>query len=78
LVRLLRTVTFKVDEELKKKMSAVKINWSKYVRGAIRRRVKREKRRDAAEKLLESLKSGKHIAPKGFVNKTIREMREAR
>lgn len=72
------TITVKVDEHLKKKMSLVKINWSEYIREAIRQRIELEERRKAAEKLLESLKAGKHVVPKGFINKTIREMREAR
>jgi predicted transcriptional regulator len=75
---LLRTVTVKVDEELKRKMSLVKVNWSEYVRETIRRRVELEERKTAAKKLLEDLKAGKHVAPKGFINKTIREMRETR
>ena len=72
------TVTAKVDKDLKRKMGAVRINWSEYIREAIRRRVELEERRIAAEKLLEGLKTGKHVAPKGFINETIREMREAR
>ena len=75
---LLHTVTVKVDEELKRKMGVVRINWSEYIREAIRRRVELEERRRAAERLLEGLKMRKHVAPKGFINKTIREMREAR
>ena len=75
---LLRTVTVKVDEELKKKMSVVKVNWSEYIRETIRRRVELEERRSAAKKLLEGLEVRKHVAPKGFINKTIRETRETR
>ncbi len=75
---LLGTVTVKVDEKLKRTMSVVKINWSEYIREAIRRRVDLEERRRAAEKLLEGLRAGKHVVPKGFINETIREMREAR
>ncbi|KPV64435.1 MAG: hypothetical protein AOA65_0967 [Candidatus Bathyarchaeota archaeon BA1] len=75
---LLYTVTVKVDEGLKRKMGMVRINWSEYIREAIRRRVEMEERRGAAERLLQGLKVGKHIAPKGFINETIREMREAR
>jgi len=74
----LGTVTVKVDEKLKRTMSVVKINWSEYIREAIRRRVELEERRSAAKKLLEGLRAGKHVVPKGFINKTIREMREAR
>jgi len=75
---LLYTVTVKVDEDLKRKMGLVRINWSEYIREAIRRRVELEERKSAAEKLLEGLKTGNHVAPKGFINETIREMREAR
>ena len=71
------TVTIKVDEELKRKMKMVKINWSEYIREAIRKRIELEERKHAAEKLLESLKKKKHAVPEGFINKAIREMREA-
>jgi len=76
MVMLLGTVTVKVNEELKKKMSHVKINWSEYIREAIRRRIELEERKRAAEKLLEDIKARKHVVPNGFINKTIREMRE--
>jgi hypothetical protein len=75
---LLGTVTVKVDEDLRRKMSEVRINWSEYIREAIRRRVELEKKRRAAEKLLEGLRLKRHVVPSGFINETIREMREAR
>ncbi len=77
---LLHTVTVKVDEELKRKMNTIKINWSHYVRAAIQHRIAMEERRNAAERLLENLKARKPVprTPKGFINKTIRETREAR
>jgi len=73
----LRTVTIKVDEELKQKMRKAKINWSAFVRNAIRQKIELEERRTAAEKLLEDLKARKHVAPRGFINRTLRETREA-
>lgn len=72
------TVTVKVNKNLKRKMSVVRINWSQYIREAIKRRVELEERRNAAKKLLEDLRAEKHVAPKGFINKTIRETRETR
>jgi hypothetical protein len=75
---LLGTVSVKVDEYLRRKMTEVKINWSEYIRQAIRRRVELEEKKRAAEKLLESLRAKRHTVPSGFINKTIREMREAR
>ncbi|MEM2917842.1 MAG: hypothetical protein QXN63_05790 [Candidatus Bathyarchaeia archaeon] len=78
MVMQLGTVTIKVDEVLRQKMREIKINWSEYIREAIKRRVEVEEKRKAAEKLLESLKAKRHVVPSGFINETIREMRDAR
>jgi len=74
----LRSVTVKVDDKLRRKMSSLPINWSEYIRKAIAERIKMEERRKTAEKLLESLQAQKHAVPKGFVNETIRETRRTR
>jgi hypothetical protein len=58
-------------------MNKVKINWSEYIREAIKRRIELEEKREAAEKLLEGLKARKHTVPSGFINETIWEMRES-
>lgn len=75
---IMGTITVKVDDELRRKMQMVRINWSKYIRDAIRRRVDLERRQSAAEKLLKGLKAGNNVVPKGFINGTLRETREAR
>jgi hypothetical protein len=72
----LGTVTVKIDDYLKKEDEKVKINWSEYIREAVKRRIEIEEKREAAEKLLEGLRVRKHTAPSGFINETIREMRE--
>jgi predicted transcriptional regulator len=74
----MRTVTLKLDDQLKKKMSSVTINWSEYIRRAIAARIELEERKKAAAKLLEGLRRGENRVPKGFVNETIRETRKAR
>jgi hypothetical protein len=73
----MESVTFKVDEELKRKMEATKENWSAYLREAIRKRIEQEERRQAAEQLIADLKNNKRRAPSGFINSTIRESRDA-
>ena len=73
---LLGTVTVKVDEDLRRRMNHVKINWSEYIRDAIRSRVELEEKKRAAEKLLDSLKKKRHVVPSGFINETVREMRK--
>ena len=72
------TITIRVDEELKRRMKEIKINWSEYLREAIRRRIELEERRMAAKRLLEDLRGGKHAVPRGFVNRAVREAREGR
>jgi hypothetical protein len=59
-------------------MKGVDINWSEYIRETIRRRIELEERKDAAKKLLEDLKAKRHVVPRGFINKSIRETRETR
>jgi len=70
------SITIRVDDELRKKMREIKINWSEYIRDAIRRRIELEERRKAAERLLSDLKEGKRKVPSGFVNEAIKEGRE--
>jgi len=74
----LRTVTVKVDDKLRRKMALVTINWSRYIRQAIAERIEREERKNAAQELLESLQTHKHVVPKGFINQAIRETRKTR
>lgn len=74
----MRTVTVKVDDQLRKRMASVAINWSQCIREAIAERIEREERRKAAEKLLESLEEREHVVPRGFIDQTIREARKAR
>jgi len=72
------TITVKVEKELKEKMKEIKINWSEYIREAIRQRIELEERKKVAEKLLQDLKAKKHVVPRGFINKSIRELRDTR
>lgn len=72
------TVTFKVDPELKKRMSEVGENWSAYLRDAIRQRLEMEERRNAARGLLDDMDARKRRVPHGFIEETIREARDGR
>jgi hypothetical protein len=75
---LVRTITVKVDEGLRKRMAEVTINWSRYIRESIVERIEREERKKAAQELLEDIRTRKHVAPRGFINQTIREARKTR
>lgn len=75
---MVRTITVKVDDKLRKRMATVSINWSGYIREAIAERIDREERKRVAQDLLAELRMRRHIVPKGFINQTIREARRAR
>lgn len=72
------SLSIRVDDDLKKEMSSLDINWSDYIREAIKAKVAEEKRRKAGEELLASLEKREHTVPEGFINETIRRTREAR
>ena len=71
-------MSVRIDDDLKKEMSSLDINWSEYIREAIKAKVSEEKRRRAGEELLASLEKREHTVPEGFINETIRRAREAR
>lgn len=71
-------MTVKVPAELKEEMSRVSINWSEYIREAIRRRVELERRREVAEDLLRDLVERRYSVTPGFVNEALRELRAGR
>ena len=68
--------SIRVDDDLKKEMSSLDINWSNYMREAIKAKVAQEKRRKAGEELLASLEKREHTVPDGFINETIRKTRK--
>jgi hypothetical protein len=70
------TVTVKVQKELKKKMNETDINWSDFIRESIQHRIQLGERRKTGEKLLKHLSEKRDTVPKGFINKTIRQLRE--
>ena len=72
------SVSVRVEEDLKKEMSTLEVNWSEYIREAIRAKIATEKRRKAGERLLTSLDKREHRVPDGFINDTIRKTRETR
>jgi len=60
----LRTITVKVDEELRRRMSSIEINWSEYIREAIRQRIELEEK--CSKKASGGIKGGKTCRSKGI------------
>ncbi|MEM2123133.1 MAG: hypothetical protein QXE79_05815 [Candidatus Bathyarchaeia archaeon] len=71
------TITVKIEKELKNRMKEVGTAWTECIREAIRLKIESEERKKAAGRLLQDLKAGKHIVPKGFINRSLREQRNA-
>jgi len=68
-------ITVKVSSELKEEMRRVKVNWSEYIRGAIRRKIEEQRLRVASAKLDEVRMRAKPVPTKELVS-WIREDRE--
>jgi len=70
-------VSVKVPEELREMMRRVKVDWSEYLREAIRAKIREELAKEASEKLDEIRgKAGK--VPTNVLVKWIREERKSR
>ncbi|MEM3549560.1 MAG: hypothetical protein QXN87_06025 [Candidatus Bathyarchaeia archaeon] len=72
----MKTLTVKVDEELRESMRRLRhVNWSEVIRESIRRKIEEENGRNIAEAVLINEKLRK-AAPKGWDStKVIREWR---
>lgn len=68
-------VTVKVSDELKRKMKQVKMNWSKYIRDAIQRKIEEQRFKVASAKLDEIRMRSKPVPTDELVS-WIREDRE--
>jgi len=68
-------VTVKVPNELKRKMKQVKVNWSKYIREAIQKKIDEQKLKAASAKLDEIRTRSKPVPTDELVS-WIREDRE--
>ena len=72
------SISVRADDELKKEMAILDINWSEYIRESIKTKIDDEKRRRAGQELLKDLQRGKGNVPEGFINETIRRTRGKR
>ncbi|MFB6355420.1 MAG: hypothetical protein ABEJ65_02770 [bacterium] len=66
----MKTVTFRVDDKLKKEMDRLSINWSEYLRGAVRTALDKEKVREIHQKL-----RNREETKEGTAQELIREIR---
>ena len=68
-------ITVKVSAELKRKMKQVRVNWSEYIRSAVKKKIEEQRLRDASAKLDEVRTRSKPVPTEELVS-WIREGRE--
>lgn len=68
-------ITVRVSSELKKKMKQVKVNWSKYIRSVVQKKIEEQRLKDASAKLDEVRARSKLVPTEELVG-WIREDRE--
>jgi len=68
----------RIDEETRKLMEKVKINWSEFIRNAIRNRVMEEERKNLAKAVLITERIRKKSAGEAKAEEIVRRFRDER
>lgn len=71
-------ITVRIDEETKKMMSKIRINWSEFIRNAIRSKVIEEKRKNLAKAVLINERVRKKSLGEAKAEEIIRMFRDER
>jgi len=71
-------ITVRIDEETKKMMKEIKINWSEFIRNAIRTKVMEERRRNLAKAVLINERIRRKSVGEARAEEMIRRFRDER
>ncbi|MCD6444714.1 hypothetical protein J7L70_06910 [Candidatus Bathyarchaeota archaeon] len=71
-------ITVRIDEETKRMMKAIKINWSEFIRNAIRTKVMEERRRNLAKAVLINERIRRKSVGEARAEEIIRRFRDER
>jgi len=71
-------ITVRVDDEIRRMMKEIKINWSEFIREAITRKIEEEKRKNIAKAVLINEKLRRRSKGEPSAEEIIRMFREAR
>jgi len=75
---VMTVITVRIDEELKRRMKEIKINWSEFIRNAIANKIEEEKRKNLAKAILINEKLRRKSLGEPSAEEIIRMFREAR
>jgi Arc/MetJ-type ribon-helix-helix transcriptional regulator len=70
-------ITVRVDDETRRMMKEIKINWSEFIREAIARKIEEEKRKNIAKAVLINEKLRRRSKSEPSAEEIIRMFREA-
>jgi len=71
-------ITIRIDERTKKMMEEIKINWSEFIRNAIRNKIEEEERKNLARAVLINEKIRKKNKGEDKAEEIIRKFRDER
>jgi len=71
-------ITIRIDERTKKMMEEIKINWSEFIRNAIKNKIEEEERKNLARAVLINEKIRKKSKGEAKAEEIIRKFRDER
>ncbi|HDI74063.1 MAG TPA: hypothetical protein ENF57_03540, partial [Candidatus Korarchaeota archaeon] len=71
-------ITVRIDEETKRMMERIRINWSEFIRSAIRRKVMEERRKNLAKAVLITERVRKRGRGEAKAEEVVRRFRDER
>jgi len=71
-------ITVRIDDDIKSAMDKVDVNWSEVIRGAIKRRIEEEKRRNLAKAVLINEELRRSASDEELAEDIIRRFRDER
>ncbi len=71
-------ITVRIDEETKRMMESIRINWSEFIRNAIRKRIMEERRKNLAKAVLITERVRKRSRGEARAEEIVRRFRDER
>lgn len=77
-ITVMTVITVRIDEETKRMMDEIRINWSEFIRNAIKNKIMEERRRNLAKAVLINEKMRRKSAGEAKAEEIIRRFRDER
>jgi len=77
-ITVMTVITVRIDEETKRMMDEIRINWSEFIRNAIKNKIMEERRRNLAKAVLINERMRRKSAGEAKAEEIIRRFRDER